>query len=421
MDSASNKTIPGSEGPDSPSNASEFSTANVVGMFLTLSLCLLTQPYGSLFYRPYGSAFGRLVFFFWRLNPLACACEAVIIAGSLFHFVASTWNGANRLMLSWRFPLPFFRGGLNLSGWRRALHIHAAVLLLLRANDHGEKLATLGSPSFVDNLLAHGYTRLRSTNETPGTNDAPPPIHTAVGGASVAPGSFDTTATPATTSTHARVGAEGFDGGDVTNSQYSLELLVRPGLLHRRTTRAGEGRPASQPDPAPPEVQLERMRDALGRNVLAGQEKWVDLVAIVCMLVVTVKLAATTLPWPIRLAAAFMLADWYLVQLLLYLFHLDDLRGSHMQPIVNAARREQSAFRGAWVGVVTHLVALPVIFYLAYVLYVSGDIFTTRYSLGTAGTAPNYLLLAPILTVDLALDTFMVLVIMYLPLVPFWR
>lgn len=62
-------------------------------MFLTLSLCLLTQPYGSLLYRPLSSenssGFLRRVFFLWRLNPLACAGEALVIGFCLLKIVSS--------------------------------------------------------------------------------------------------------------------------------------------------------------------------------------------------------------------------------------------------------------------------------------------------------------------------------------------
>jgi hypothetical protein len=55
-----------------------FSRASVFGVVLTLSFCLLTQPSGSLLYKKPSSVFGRVVFFFWRLNPLACAAEALL-------------------------------------------------------------------------------------------------------------------------------------------------------------------------------------------------------------------------------------------------------------------------------------------------------------------------------------------------------
>ncbi len=52
-------------------------------MFLTLSLCVLVQPYGSLLYIKPRNAFGREVIFFWQLNPLACILEAVLLTVTL--------------------------------------------------------------------------------------------------------------------------------------------------------------------------------------------------------------------------------------------------------------------------------------------------------------------------------------------------
>lgn len=45
---------------------------------------LLTQPYGSLFYVRPEAPFGRAVFFFHRLNPLACVVESVLIIYAFF-------------------------------------------------------------------------------------------------------------------------------------------------------------------------------------------------------------------------------------------------------------------------------------------------------------------------------------------------
>ncbi|KAI1612634.1 hypothetical protein EDD37DRAFT_607297 [Exophiala viscosa] len=52
-------------------NSNEFTRANVIGMFLTLQLCQITQPYGSLL-----SQSGR---FFWRCNPISSFVECLII------------------------------------------------------------------------------------------------------------------------------------------------------------------------------------------------------------------------------------------------------------------------------------------------------------------------------------------------------
>ena len=70
MDAAT-QTVP-EQSPQYQDKSNQFSLGDLFGMFLTLSLCLLTQPYGSLLYRLPSEADGtrllRALFFLWRLN-----------------------------------------------------------------------------------------------------------------------------------------------------------------------------------------------------------------------------------------------------------------------------------------------------------------------------------------------------------------
>lgn len=76
-----------------PANASNtFSRANVFGLFLTLCICLLVQPYGSLFYVKPKNTLGRAIFFFWRLHPVACLLEAVVLVIALLDGVRKSNN-----------------------------------------------------------------------------------------------------------------------------------------------------------------------------------------------------------------------------------------------------------------------------------------------------------------------------------------
>ncbi|KAM7210741.1 hypothetical protein V8F06_013870 [Rhypophila decipiens] len=71
--SPSSTTSPGSiAAPEKCESCDEFTRANLVGVFITLILCLLTQPSGSLYFRGHGG-------FFWRINPIASFVEASII------------------------------------------------------------------------------------------------------------------------------------------------------------------------------------------------------------------------------------------------------------------------------------------------------------------------------------------------------
>lgn len=62
---------------------STFSAGSMFGTLLTLSICLLLQPKGSLiFWRP-SSLLGRTLFFFLRLDPIVCALEAASVLQAL--------------------------------------------------------------------------------------------------------------------------------------------------------------------------------------------------------------------------------------------------------------------------------------------------------------------------------------------------
>jgi len=118
-----NQQIPmvGSQTVLPPANNNTFSLANVFGVFLTLSFCLLTQPFGSLLYAKPAGVFGRIVFFFWRLNPLACLAEAVLI---LYGLLDAIWMAIRNLH-----GAPTTRVGFG-----ESMHITATAILLLRGH-----------------------------------------------------------------------------------------------------------------------------------------------------------------------------------------------------------------------------------------------------------------------------------------------
>lgn len=70
-------------------NTNLFSTPSVFGLFLTIGICILVQPYGSLLYVQPQSMQGRLVFFFWRLNPVSGLLEIVLFAVA---FIEGIWQ-----------------------------------------------------------------------------------------------------------------------------------------------------------------------------------------------------------------------------------------------------------------------------------------------------------------------------------------
>jgi hypothetical protein len=110
------------------------------------------------------------------------------------------------------------------------------------------------------------------------------------------------------------------------------------------------------------------VKEALGSNVLARQEKLVDLVTASSVVVVAIKLGATTLPWSIRVAASMMLSGWFSVQALLVLLHLNHVDESRMLPILRAARKQQALHDSYVVTVAVNLIVIPTVVYFAYLI-----------------------------------------------------
>lgn len=97
----------------------EFSRASVFGVFLTLGFCLLTQPFGSLFYVKRRRFAGRLFFYCWRLNPLACLAEALLI---LYLLVYGVYDALKKTSNPTATPLSL----------RTRLYLNATAILFVR-------------------------------------------------------------------------------------------------------------------------------------------------------------------------------------------------------------------------------------------------------------------------------------------------
>lgn len=368
--SATNQSLPDSSATPPCSSDSEFSLENVVGMFLTLSLCLLTQPYGSLFYSPphddESTTLKQSAFAFWRLNPLACLSEAVIVCFLLTQALGSAVKGGVLPELSRRFPF-YSPGSVRNRRWREHWHVHAAALLLLRANSHD------GGPHYHQNLLGRLLSPSfwdHSAQETGPHNNA----------------------SPRESNTYFHQVSEQVE----IEASTVFPTLSDPasGVLRRRTSRLGSGLPTAG---NLSHEKLLQLRKALGTNVLAHREKWVDLVTTFSVLVIMVKLAATTLPWDIRVASVFFLTGWSSIQLLLYLFHLQELEDEAAVPIITTARTHKPDLDNKWVSVMLSVVvALPLV-YLGYCAAGIKDmvIYFTRFELSVGA----WLLHGPVLCI----------------------
>ena len=334
-----NQSVPDSLTATSCSSNNEFSLENVVGMFLTLSLCLLTQPYGSLFYSPPHDDDCHTImpwtFVFWRLNPLACVSEAIVIYFTLVQAFSLAVKSGIAPELSRRFPFYRISSDRN-RRWKRHWHVNAAALLLLRANDHyGDQrgnhdlLKRLLSPSFLSETASETESRgtvpVRTSNLLPGQSS------------------------------------------DRIEMQRSAAVATSPepelGVSRRRMSLLEAGMTVED---NLSDEKLSQLRKALGTNVLAHREKWVDLVTIFSVLVVMVKLSAITLPWDIRVASAFLLTGWSSVQLLLYLFHLHELDDNVAVLVIKTACTHKVELENKLIGVIISVVIAGPLIYLGY-------------------------------------------------------
>ncbi|KAM7187508.1 hypothetical protein V8F20_010957 [Naviculisporaceae sp. PSN 640] len=312
------------------SDKDEFPVQNVVGIFLTLSLCLLTQPYGSLFYNPPSSKGGQRLFFAWRLNPLACIAErpetAVIIVSLFLVLRLAMQDPKHNTLPSLSSKFLFYLARTEKSrNWRRHWHLHAAALLLIRANEEGDGN---GSEGVLDRLLAESLSRDDGSGEELGA------VVTTGRGSS---GTGDSMA-----------------GGGGEGAHTSEPQL---GVLRRRTSQLE----ADSNVTTHGQDRLADLRKVLGSNVLAHKEKWVNLVTSFSVLGVAIKLAATTLPWTVRVPAAFFLAGWSSVQFLLYLFHLGELDESSAETVLKTIRLHRQLGKDPTIqGGIRCLVALVV-------------------------------------------------------------
>ncbi|KAL6406074.1 hypothetical protein AUP68_10635 [Ilyonectria robusta] len=124
----------------------EFSQASVAGLFLTLALCLLSQPLGSLIHRQsrFSSRWNILVLGLWRLNPLACVIEALVIVSIMG-------------MTAWKLMRENHHQYERIADrrqWRPTFQKMAVALLLLRA----QKRAQDGE-EIIAKILMTGYLK----------------------------------------------------------------------------------------------------------------------------------------------------------------------------------------------------------------------------------------------------------------------
>lgn len=313
--SSMDTTVRDSECPETcgPSQADQFTTANVAGLLLTMTLCLITQPWGSLFFRPPRKddpGIAQLCFFLWRLNPIASAAEAFFIGASLFDTARDLFH---------RQRVGSF-DRINLFDMASEFRDTAAALLLLRTGGDDPQAPELHLRSAEDASLMSGSDLRASTSQV------------------------DTGSSAAVDLVLSGLGA----------------VLSRPANPSGHKTSPAAFSQTGPNDDSDAEARSESC-DALS----TPKQEWVDRMAIVSVLFTSIKLLAIAAPWHVRFAALAMLMDWLAVQALLVLS--SPLFGSSSTPMRRGSvSRHKSLSESLFLGVIFHLVAIPTIVYVSY-------------------------------------------------------
>lgn len=324
------------------------SRGELFGLLLTLYLCLLAQPQGSLLHqnssppgpvaapiadsdgeedassallrfedrakerenrkRKQSGFFDRLAEVLWRLNPLATAAEATIIFGELIIPAwASAWRDTGDMDAAvGRRSRDSIGPGIarppdRLARWRYGVRLTAGALLLLRAHPHKKD---------TDEVLK-GLRRLTEDDED---ND-----YIAIGSASPSQASAGT----ASASLFDPLARRVYLGRGTTSSSAAVATM--------HETSAGQAvatstitRPSRRRHRHHLFFLNRRFRAALGGGaVFAHGELSVHLVTFLSATAAFAKLCFTSgLPWPVRIWGAMLASGWAAVQVLLVAFNV---------------------------------------------------------------------------------------------------
>lgn len=323
--------------PDTSSQ--EFSRANLFGMFLTLQLCQLTQPYGSLLFR--GSSG-----FLWRVNPIASFVEALIIGYYLLKTIWQAWRDGH---------------GFRRTPWAKILRSTASALLLLRGaaeDEDGGLMMKLMAASFSD-----GSQHVEAGAE----NEGATPSRTS-GGQGAAEAQLEPVRMPDASESNEI-------GPTTTESDHQdpRTATAQQGVLRRRTSQLESAPPRrtdtiTGPDPSSERSRL--LRDAFGPNALAHHEMRIDIVTAMSVLFIFVKLLVVRTLWVFLTAAHFIVCGWLLVQSLLLIFHYRELSDLDMASSIRAARSLDRALKesSSWLWSIYVALHAPFLGYMCYVL-----------------------------------------------------
>ncbi|KAK0625833.1 hypothetical protein B0T14DRAFT_508643 [Immersiella caudata] len=317
---------------DADSNGNTFSRANLVGLFLTLSFCLLTQPPGSLLYPRPRTVLDSITSFFWRLNPLAIAIETLLVLVAFVDaFGRWLWNGIAG------------RSGES-QGLLTRLHITARALHLLR----GHWIAKLEEiePS------GWGVSNAQDQRSSPTIGGSPFPPIVLSGDGRQPPYSGESSP------------ASSLDIADRTRVSAAPELSLSPPMTASDLERA-----------MPPGFsRRDRSTSPKRKAVLSRSEFIANIVSTTAMTIVIAKLVSIQVPLHFHVISWLMAASWIAVQVVLLLSydgnHTDATRNAEERTIDRAFQlRALICHETSWITL--FILLIPLLEHLFYLLHFS--------------------------------------------------
>lgn len=279
------------------------------GLFLTLSFCLLVQPVGSLLYTWPPSSFGRAIFFFWRLSPLASAMEALLLVIGLLDSVRVAFTEQHMPLEG---PMGFWKHlQLNIMAIK-SLREHEQLPAHHRAIDNEERVHWTESiqpsgpvewPNPVDRATQNDGTEV-TIDPAPGNRDN--------GSITLL---LPNPSRPSPSSIHRPY-------YNISTHNISIDITDRQSIIpvtyQRSAVEAEEGIGDRPSDFAViPHLPASRFDEtATVRNILPRAERLINISSTVSVIVVIIKLAALTIPSNIRIPAWCMVTSWATVQTL---------------------------------------------------------------------------------------------------------
>lgn len=341
----------------------QLSRANIFGFFVTLQICQLTQPHGSLLFRGVSGAL-------WRTNPVSSFIEACII---LRHLARPTRDLCmtlpSSLISSWLKAREdgLWKGLRSFSmPWREYLCDPACALLLLRGamshNADGELMQKLMDDSFELQQARAGTMPVAQSTSS----------HSGLPRVAAANGSGQGREDSSPESAAAAVNTE-----PQTSTRAQPVTLRHPGL-QRRWTELELGhlpRPESNASvvSVSPDIQGERaklLHSAFGSNALAHGEKQIDIVTTAATVLILLKLLIIhQAPW-FTTYALLIIFGWGAVQSLLLLFHSREMSDVDMVASVRQARlinEDLLKTEHIWKGMYL-VMHMPILGYVSYLV-----------------------------------------------------